>query len=164
MLTQHQHTSSAVALALPSSTHSLHTCAHFGTPHYWKPTVSCAWAKWHIMRVLVSVISDFLHMRHSMFALTHDGMYRLRGINVQGSFWYAPMLSCACVGVWCQDHRVEGKWHGSKSSLAKSPDCAKSKKQDNHKEPRTLSSGCLTRTLSVKGPPITAAVAAAEGW
>lgn len=34
------------------------------------------------MRVRVSIISDFLHMRHSMFMFTHEGMYGLRGINV----------------------------------------------------------------------------------
>lgn len=47
------------------------------------------------MRVLVSIVSDFLHMRHSMFTFTHEGMYRLRGVNVYG----AGFDMCPCYPV-----------------------------------------------------------------
>lgn len=93
MLTQHQHTSSAVALALPSSAHSMHTLWHDALLKTY--SVMCVGEAAH-MHVVGSVINlfFFLHTRVSMIAITREGKRRLRGIYVGGGF-----LTCghACV-------------------------------------------------------------------
>lgn len=73
-------------------------CTHFGTVHYWKPTVSCAWAKRHTCAHLGEHNEPLffsLRTRRSMFALTREGKRRVCGIYVGGGF-----LTCghACVG------------------------------------------------------------------
>lgn len=80
------------------------------------------------MHVLVSITSDFLHMRHSMFTFTREDIYGLRGITARQLSTCAFVILCICGVVYCQDRCMEGL-----TSLAKSP-TAKNKMFDKDEQ------------------------------
>lgn len=149
MLTQHQHTSSAVALALPSSAHSMHTLWNGALLKTY--SVMCVGEAAH-MRWVGSVINHFFFFFFTFFCIrgsvcSHSHVRASADCMAfmwEEAFWHVGML------VWAQKTPGQsvGTWHKTSLDTAQTDMPKREKKNlwDNKKRLEVMRT-----TLSIMG-------------